>query len=208
MPNWDHEDLKSVGAKREDATPMSPERRGDWMQTYTGRAFWPLDPRAEEIHPVDIAHALSLQCRFAGHCRVFYSVAEHSVRVARLLRARALWRGQELAGLLHDAAEAYLVDLPRPIKRHSAIGRHYEAAERDLMGAIEARFGLAAGALESREITHADCTLLATEARDLMGHPPMPWTSMPLPLPERIEPWAPERAEAEWMAEFHTLFAE
>ena len=94
------------------------ERVGDWIQTMSGVIFYPLDPRPEEIRIEDIAHALSHQCRFAGHCREFYSVAEHSVRVSRELPQEfMLW------GLLHDASEAYLVDLPRPIKRWSAMGR-------------------------------------------------------------------------------------
>lgn len=87
------------------------ERKGDWIQTYTGRQFWPLDPKPEEVCIEDIAHALSQQCRYAGHTIRFYSVAQHSVEIAlRVPRAAALW------GLLHDAAEAYLVDLPRPVK--------------------------------------------------------------------------------------------
>lgn len=53
--------------------------RGDWMQTYTGRRFYPLDPRSDEIDPADIAHALSLLCRYGGHVDRFYSVAEHCV---------------------------------------------------------------------------------------------------------------------------------
>jgi hypothetical protein len=87
------------------------KRKGDWMQTYTGRQFWPIDPRADEIDIVDIAHALSQQCRFAGHCKSFYSVATHSWHTSNVCNSEnALW------GLLHDAAEAYLVDLPTPIK--------------------------------------------------------------------------------------------
>ena len=87
-------------------------RKGDWIQTFTGRAFYVLDPRPEDVDIEDIAHALSMQCRFAGHCREFYSVAQHSVTASWLVPPEdALW------GLLHDAAEAYVVDLPRPIKR-------------------------------------------------------------------------------------------
>jgi hypothetical protein len=56
-----------------------PWLRGDWMQTYSGRRFYPLDPRAEELADLDIAHALSLLCRYGGHVERFYSVAEHCV---------------------------------------------------------------------------------------------------------------------------------
>ena len=83
----------------------------DWIQTYTGRKFHPLDPAMTDFDLRDIAHSLSLLCRFNGHCLRFYSVAEHSVRVSRILPDDLkLW------GLLHDAGEAYLTDLPRPVK--------------------------------------------------------------------------------------------
>lgn len=85
-----------------------------FMQTYSGRVVHLVNPRADEIHIADIAHALSQTCRFAGHTPVFHSVAHHSVLVADLLgpdQRLALW------GLLHDASEAYLHDLTRPLKR-------------------------------------------------------------------------------------------
>ena len=79
--------------------------------TYTGRQFFPLTPRQEDIDIEDIAHSLSRLCRFNGHCKSFYSVAEHSYRISYIVPPEfALW------GLLHDAGEAYLSDLPRPIK--------------------------------------------------------------------------------------------
>jgi hypothetical protein len=88
------------------------DRRGDWMQTFTGRAFYPLDPRPEDIDPVDIAHALSLICRYGGHSSRFYSVAEHCVLMSHAVAPEhALW------ALLHDATEAYLGDMIRPLKR-------------------------------------------------------------------------------------------
>lgn len=74
--------------------------KGDWMQTYTGRRFWPLDPVAGDIEIMDIAHALSNQCRYAGHTRFHYSVAQHSVQVSEnVAPEHALW------GLLHDAPD-------------------------------------------------------------------------------------------------------
>lgn len=104
------------------------DRKGNWIQTYTGKKFYPLDPRPEDIDIADIAHALSLQCRYGGHCGTFYSVAEHSILVAQAVpRKDALW------GLLHDASEAYLVDVPRPIK--GELGNYYEI-EANLMRVI------------------------------------------------------------------------
>jgi hypothetical protein len=168
------------------------QRKGDWIQTFTGRPFWPLDPCADEVCLEDIAHSLSLQCRYAGHCREFYSVAQHSVLVSQACSAEdAAW------GLLHDAAEAYLVDLPRPIKRYSDLGNEYRAIETNLMFAIRDRFKLKGEEPESVKL--ADNRLLATEMRDLMAPPKMAWSVTVSPLDICIEPWTPAQAECEFM---------
>jgi len=194
-------------------------RVGDWIQTATGRAFYPLDPDPSEICVEDIAHALSHQCRFSGHCKSFYSVAEHSVRVAYYIeknyqsgyyteargnlhhvpvRDLALW------GLLHDASEAYLVDLPRPLKRSPGFGEHYKAAEDRLTAAIVKRFGLLEKEPDCVKI--ADNVLLVTEARDLMLPPPMPWVESTVkPLDEKIEPWDSKAAGTRFLMAFHRL---
>jgi uncharacterized protein len=173
-------------------------RAGDWMQTASSRQFWPLEPRPDEVHIEDIAHALSMQCRFAGHCREFYSVGEHSVRVSYACDPEdALW------GLLHDASEAYLVDVPRPIKPYLTGYREIEAR---VMAAICTRFGLPASMPRSVKI--ADEILLATEARDLMSAPPADWCLRESPIVERIEPWGHHVAKAEFLARFYELTRE
>lgn len=189
-------------------------REGDWSQTFTGRQFWPIDPRPEEVCVEDIAHALALQCRFAGHCRVPYSVAEHSVRVSLMVerlvddgcRGERL-RCTVLAALLHDASEAYCVDVPRPLKPYL---RGYKDIESGVMRAIEAWAGLPAGACDGPMVKRADAVLLMTEARDIMSAPPSPWTfaqgAEAQPLVETIVPWDWRRAEAEFLARF-ALFA-
>jgi hypothetical protein len=83
--------------------------RGPYIVTYTGRRFHFLDPKIDEISIEDIAHALSNVCRFTGHTKRFYSVAEHSCLVSALCDNR-------LEGLLHDASEAYMSDLSSPLK--------------------------------------------------------------------------------------------
>lgn len=179
--------------KTKEHTPEVPAARvGDWMQTYTGVQFWPLDPRREDIRLEDIAHSLSLQCRFAGHCTSFYSVAQHSVLVSRIVPKHvAAW------GLMHDAAEAYLVDLPRPVKRHSELGELYRQIERQLMLMVCSRFGLRFD--EPMTVKHADDVLLMTEKRDLMPNSPAKWRETSEPMPEAIIPWGPERAKAEFL---------
>ena len=82
-----------------------------WMTTYTGKKFYPLNPNPEDIDILDIAHHLSLICRFTGACRIHYSVAEHSVRVMSLVP-----KDQKLGALLHDSPETYMADLSRGLK--------------------------------------------------------------------------------------------
>lgn len=166
-----------------------------WIQTYSGRAVRPLQAEPGPIELVDIAHSLSLQCRFNGHCRVHYSVAEHSVRVSRAVPEQdALW------GLLHDATEAYLGDLPRPIK---LLLPEYERAEDTMMRLIAGRFGLPWPMPPS--VARADRLLLATEARDLMAPPPEDWGLDAAPLPGRIEPWSAVEAERAFLRRFDEL---
>lgn len=166
-----------------------------WIQTYTGRMFFPLDPDAGQIDIRDIAHALSLQCRFNGHCRCFYSVAEHSVRVSNQLTGReALW------GLLHDAAEAYLTDLPRPVKKQMPL---FEELEDRLLAVIMKHFGLPP--TMPAAVRKADDDLLATEARDLMGKPPQPWSFGGSTLDQTITPLLPAAAEQAFLARFAAL---
>ena len=170
------------------------------MQTFTGRKFWPLDPRAEEVSIVDIAHSLSNQCRYAGHCKDFYSVAQHSVLVSAICDPEdALW------GLLHDAAEAYLVDLPRPIKRFSEIGVHYKKAETALLVAISERFHIPV--TEPASVKKADNVALMTEKRDLMSQSPEEWIEerTTKPMVARILPWSPTLAKAEFLRRFEEL---
>lgn len=169
-----------------------------WIQTYTGRKFYPLDPRRQDIDIRDIAHALSLHCRFNGHCQCFYSVAEHCVRVCDLLSCEApklaLW------GLLHDSAEAYLTDMPRPVKAQLP---QFEVLEDRLLQVIVTHFGL--GFPMPAKVREADDVLLATEARDVMGPPPEPWSFGGQPLTEHIEPMTASRAQKEFLARFKRL---
>lgn len=169
------------------------KHRGDWMQTFTGRAFWPCDPDPADIVIEDIAHALARQCRFAGHVTVpHYSVAEHSVRASWIVPMPLA-----LAALLHDAAEAYVVDVPRPIK--GVLGSVYRDLERGVAAAIGLRFGVELVNLHP-EVKFADEVMLATEARDVMAEPPRPWHPMPEPVGQKIESWSAEEAEERFIS--------
>lgn len=174
-----------------------------WIQTFTGKAFYPLRPRAEDVDIRDIAHALALRCRFCGHCRVYYSIAEHSVRVSRILPAHLA-----MAGLLHDAAEAYLADMSRPVKHAMYVHQagqieSFDTVENRVLEAITEALHLPP--IDYDTVAEADTILLATEARDLMAPPPEPWELGVSALAERIEPMTPAEAEAAFLERFAEL---
>lgn len=152
-----------------------------WIQTYTGRRFDLLNPAASDVDIRDIAHALSNCCRFAGHTKQFYSVAQHSVIVSRVCEPR-----DALYGLLHDAAEAYTGDLTRPLKK--TLPEFYEI-ERRIEAAIFVRFGLRHDSEAHARIKFWDDRLLATEVRDFMVDVSGMYPQLPQPLKQVIIPW-------------------
>jgi uncharacterized protein len=187
---------------------MAETRRGDWIQTYSIGQFWPLDPRPEDVRIQDIGHALSMMCRFTGHVHEFYSVAEHSCRVSIEAERRALAAGLNAAlharwGLLHDASEAYLVDLARPVKRTPEMAA-YREAEALIMRAVAERFGLPGD--EPPVVKAADVALCYTEARDLFPGVHPAWTWHAEPLAERIVPLQPRDARSWFCHRFLDLF--
>lgn len=138
-------------------TPKAWER-GDWFVSSSGQCFNVREPRPEQIQLADIAHHLSNVCRFGGAVREFYSVAEHCLYVSRLVRP-------ELAalGLLHDATEAYLGDVIKPLKNCLP---DYRALEHVWAAAIAERFGFPS--LEHPEVKLADVAAVQAERRDLL----------------------------------------
>lgn len=134
--------------------PEHPSCAGPWVETYSGHMFPIFDPKPEDVHIEDIAHALSQQCRFQGNTREFFSVAQHSLMVAHICR-----RTCALSALLHDAAEAYIGDIPKPLKPHVPA---FKAAENGIMWAIDEKFGL--GWPPPPEVKVADNRALVTEA--------------------------------------------
>lgn len=170
--------------------------RGSWMQTYTGRKFYPMDPNPDEVDGEDIAHALSLLCRYNGHVDRFYSVAEHCVHLSYAVpRKDALW------ALLHDATEAYVGDMIRPLKHHMP---DYRAAEERVMLAISRRFKI--GSVMPDSVGDADNRILLDERRILMRSAPDRWAVDDLePLGIDIYGWAPQLAEAAYAERLREL---
>ena len=171
-------------------------RYGDWMQTVTGKAFWPLDPRPDEVDIQDIAHALSMQCRYGGHCQRFYSVAEHSCLVSSVLAPEYM-----LSGLMHDASEAYLQDIIRPVKNW-LFG--YGEIEHKLMVCIAKRYNFAwPMPIEVKEV---DNRILLNEQAALMPNSPMAWNVPGKPLDGIVvEGWDQATAKQRFLDMFYSL---
>ena len=171
------------------------DRKGKSINTYNGILFWPLDPIEEEINIEDIAHSLSMQCRFNGHLLKFYSVAEHSVRVAaQCSPENALW------GLLHDASEAYCADLPSPLKEEMV---KYKEMENKVQQVVCKKFGLPIK--EPLEIKKYDIILRVTEMRDLRKNGQITGHGQFKPLSDKIEPWSQEKAKKLFLETFELL---
>ena len=118
----------------------APPAPGPYLQTVSGRWVNPFDPDPEQLDVGDIARALANLCRFGGHCRVFYSVAQHSVIVSELVEQRGGDVEDVFAALMHDATEAYLGDMPHPLKHRRPLGAAFKEAEDHLEQAIRERF--------------------------------------------------------------------
>lgn len=168
-----------------------------YVSTHLGHRFYPLAPRIDDVAIEDIAHGLAFQCRFNGQTQYFYSVAQHSLMVASLVPRRLA-----LAALLHDAAEAYLGDMVKPLK---GLFPDFSRIEGEVMAIIGARFGVAD--FGDRQIKRADLIALATEKRDLMPRSSEPWCTLDgvAPLPTRIEALPPQQAKEKFLREFERL---
>lgn len=186
-----------------------------WMQTASGRAVTLSRPAPDAISIRDIAAHLSKICRFAGATSTFYSVAQHSVLVAQLLAAHG--PAAQMYGLLHDAHEAYIGDIPQPVKNllNLALGMGAEWTPLyDLWTGLDAtiheRAGLAwpIGANTRAAIRHADLRALATERRDLLAdaRPGTPeWDDLPEPARAAIKPWPWAKAEEKFLETYDEL---
>jgi 5'-nucleotidase len=181
----------------------APPAAGPYLQTVSGRWVNPFDPDPEQLDAHDIARALANLCRFGGHSRAFYSVAQHSVIVSRLVEERGGDAEDAFAALMHDATEAYLGDMPHPIKHRSPLGAAFKAAEEDLEHAIRDRFRIKP---DVPEIKRADRALLATERRTFSAET-WHWPELAgvEALDLEIAPLAPDEAAQAFMQRFAEL---
>lgn len=178
-----------------------------WMPTFSGGRFlFDVWLPSNVITIGDIAHPLSFQCRYNGHTKSFYSVAEHSVRVALLVMElvpeendKAEWG---LAALMHDAAEAFVGDIISPIK-----ARYFDnSIEHNIDDLIGKTFGVSVDIMHSSFVKKADLILLATEMRDFFGQDVVDKLALTeQPLEGIIEPWQPADAEARFLSLYYQL---
>jgi hypothetical protein len=183
-------------------TRADQPRHGDYIRrTYSGRKFHLFDARPEDVHIEDIAHALALCNRFAGHTTRPYSVAQHSVMMARTF---APGSPERKWALLHDAAEAYIGDMVRPLKRHDDM-EPFRALEQRLLAVICERFGLPID-LVLAAVDEADQAMLRSEQRDLVRGSEDWRNEKCLYHQGAVQPWPWWEAEAMFLIEFESLW--
>ena len=164
------------------------------VETFSGRYVDTSNPRADTIDLVDIAHALSQTCRYGGHCSEFYSVAEHAVYVSIRLARQGYDAGVQLAGLHHDDSEAYLGDIPRPLK--GLLGPAYAALTKQMDETIRWQLNLNEGvpSFHDVRVKDSDNWMLFVEAKHLLPSKGINWSGSQLDdwgvrqdgLPKRI----------------------
>ncbi len=175
---------------------MADPTAQDWIRTASGNVFSLSDPTPEMFRIEDIAHALSRICRFCGHTRHFYSVAQHSVAVSTICPPE-----NQLEGLLHDAPEAYVGDMSRPLK-HRPDMEAYRLIEKGIWLALAEWAGLPA--TMSAEVKDRDNVMLVTEQRDLMVG--SNWKhKLAEPLAAKIRPWPIPEAEERFLLRYRLL---
>jgi hypothetical protein len=185
----------------DDAPPVA----GPYIQTVSGRWVNPFEPDPAQLDASDIARALANQCRFGGHSRVFYSVAQHSVIVSRVVEGRGGDVEDVFAALMHDASEAYLGDMPHPIKHRSPLGAAFREAEAGLEATIRERFKIKANVPEVKRVDRA---LLATERRTFSAES-WHWPELDdvEPLDLELTAWPPDKAADEFARRYAELEA-
>lgn len=180
---------------------MTP-RYGDWVQTLTGRKFYVLDPEPEDIYIEDISGSLGKICRFNGHPRVPYYVGHHCTLGSYVIEEQTGDLLMALAFLLHDASEAYLGDMTRPLRGMPEL-EAYREADRKLNLIIEKRFKLPENIFDSQLIKEVDNRMLFTEKRDLLVA--LQWEYTVEPYAFKIKPWGWKHTQRKYLERYYEL---
>ncbi len=180
-------------------TESEETRRGNWIQTFLSKKYFPLDPRPEDVEIEDIAHSLSFLCRYNGHIKKFYSVAEHCWIISHVVPPELA-----LKGLLHDASEAYMSDIPRPFK-YSVELKKFREVEHLNSKVIYNKFGLSDD--EPAIIKEFDGRIITNEKHSLFNtiHPEFTDT-LPRIKGIRIRGWSPKTAKLRYLERFNELY--
>lgn len=186
-----------------DADPNDLVEDG-WMEVFSGEKVWFLDPKPEHLSIEDISESLSKKCRYNGHCAGFYTVAEHSCHISDYIMATTGDVTLAFCGLMHDAAEPYVGDAVRPLKRKLI---NFAEIERKFDLAICAKWGLPEP--WPKIVKDCDSRILVDERRALMTRGLLrgnTWATDSLePLRVMIGCWYPDIAKAEFMERFERL---
>ncbi|MBQ7925819.1 MAG: hypothetical protein IJ335_05935 [Lachnospiraceae bacterium] len=138
-----------------------------YITTYTGKHFDPLEPDMAQVDIRDIAHALSLTCRGNGHVKTFFSVAQHCINCALEAEKRGYSSRLVLACLIHDASEAYMSDVPRPLKR--CLGEYCRAEDKLLDLIYEKYLGTSLTDEEEQLVKSIDNDMMYYDLKELLG---------------------------------------
>lgn len=175
-------------------------RAVDFIETYTGRPFWPLAPKASDVSVIDIAHHLAGQPRYSGASSPWYVTAQHCCLLADFVQERGGTPLDCLQILMHDAAEAYLVDIPRPVKQHMPQFRLWDKA---INNAVREWLGLADTPIPEWQ-DELDSRIIVDERAQVMSDSGLDWGHDLEPLGVTIEPWANMIAEQQFLMRYAT----
>lgn len=174
-----------------------------YIVTFTGKQFFLLKPRLEDIDIIDIAHSEAMQCRWTGHSRYHYSIAQHSVLCSFLGP-----EDEALERLMHDGSEAYIGDWNRPLKHYSSAGDAYRKVEKPLQELVYQATGCRT--IEPASVKIADEAMLYAELEQLTPWPRDFEVSNPHTRSKaadvKIEQWSPEYAERMFLERFQYLY--
>jgi hypothetical protein len=178
-----------------------------WIQTVSGRQFWPLAPKPGDVDIGDIAHALAMKCRYSGHTQKFYSVAEHCVHVSNALLRDGWNPTTALWGLLHDAPEYVLPDVARPVKP-SMPG--FDAIEEGVNDVIIEHFAKLIPSwnfsiIRCDIVKQYDTRILVDEKAAMMPHTPADWGLTEPALGVQIVGWCPTEAKVRFLRAYENL---
>lgn len=198
---------------------MKIKTHKDWIFVSTGQQFWPTKPKVEDIDIEWIAHGLSNLCRFCGHVKTFYSVAQHSVLVSRILpeydlikkiregKVKDLGRRIALAKLFHDAPEAVISDVVRPVKYIPEFAKVYNRIENKILKCMYKKFNISWLKIIQDEVKRCDDILCLTEIRDLIKDP-YKYFKIPVDaklLGAKIKPVSPKTAKKMFLSRYEEI---